>query len=486
MRSTLYLLALVCTVVLAGDVILPETLYNSTVCRSSLNPTVHLNCSNSLYNPDVIAIASIKSVTRPQDSTCAGNGSCCGHIETGDCVSAYSSELYEECMGQELTCRHPVSVLTIPTPQECLNLNSMPYPPNIDFVEVQYYCIKSDKINSPCPGKNSTSKYEIVYLQTMDYPQPTGRQEEVWCEVSSSAPSIKMIVLDSKDIDNLSVINNITCDVLYTHIFHTSYNNSHRIEEVANLTGNFYVHFTGCGKLWIGFLSEKERISINCGISVNSSCYQSNRTSCSASNKEKKVALWWIASIAVLIPGSLIVVFFFKKFKNKQKGMQASPFRGNTISRDDRPVIKPRKRKNRIKKGKTKESMRNSVTAENVSDRREGGSEQSSTDLQTIGEHGGNTSTHEEQLVNPESAQNTDSGFQYVKDRDPSENSRFEVRQTGHARNTEGMPPVEQTDREWLLTENITPKIREYSEITIDYDEKIEDYNQQVLNVLPT
>lgn len=136
--------------------------------------------------------------------------------------------------------------------------------------------------------------------------------------------------------------------------------------------------------------------------------------------------------------------------------------------------------------GKTKESMRNSVTAENVSDQREGGSEQSSTDLQTIGEHGGNTSTHEEQLVNPESAQNTDSGFQYVQDRDPSENSRFEVRQTGRARDTEGMPPVEQTDREWLLTENITPKIREYSEITIDYDEKIEDYNQQVLNVLPT
>jgi hypothetical protein len=126
-----------------ADLTLRETSkYHKTVCYASRSSTVYLNCSTSQSEPDVIAISSITAVTKPLGSHCVSNTSCCGSNQTGDCVFTYSgknTELYQACMGRKETCSHLVSIPQIPTPQHCLH-NGF-YPRNIDYVQVQYYCI---------------------------------------------------------------------------------------------------------------------------------------------------------------------------------------------------------------------------------------------------------------------------------------------------------------------------------------------------------
>lgn len=137
-----------------ADVTLPESSYKSTACSTPSGSPVSLNCSTSLNDADIIAISSFKAIAKKQSSVCLRSGGCCHHSETADCVFPYynvrnpaeSFELYQECMGHERMCRHPVRVPRIPTPQECLNI--MLYPSDIEFVEVQYYCIKRKLITT--------------------------------------------------------------------------------------------------------------------------------------------------------------------------------------------------------------------------------------------------------------------------------------------------------------------------------------------------
>jgi hypothetical protein len=117
-----------------------------------------------------------------------------------------------------------------------------------------YYFILhvDEQIASLRPGSNSTG-INIVYLQTKDYPDPTGSLEEVWCQVTADTPAsaiIKMVVLDAhlNEMDSLSVINTTTCDRFN---FSASSINNHTLEEIA---GNFSVYFAGCGMFWIGFI----------------------------------------------------------------------------------------------------------------------------------------------------------------------------------------------------------------------------------------
>jgi hypothetical protein len=130
-----------------ADVTLPESSYKSTACATPLASPIHINCSTSLNDADIIAISSFKAITKKQGSACIITGGCCDHGDTGDCVFTYVNiqnpgkniELYQECMGHERTCRRTVRLTRIPTPQDCLH--NMAYPPEIDFVEAQYYCI---------------------------------------------------------------------------------------------------------------------------------------------------------------------------------------------------------------------------------------------------------------------------------------------------------------------------------------------------------
>jgi hypothetical protein len=127
----------------------------------------------------------------------------------------------------------------------------------IDTLATYFFILYVEKkIASLRPGSKSSDKYEIVYLQTKNYPDPTGSLEEVWCQVTADTPAsaiIKMVVLDVhlNEMDSFFVINTTTCDTLK---FNASSINNHRLEEVASLTGNFSVYFSGCGMFWIGFM----------------------------------------------------------------------------------------------------------------------------------------------------------------------------------------------------------------------------------------
>ncbi|XP_062620317.1 uncharacterized protein LOC134281908 [Saccostrea cucullata] len=203
------------------------------------------------------------------------------------------------------------------TSQDCSSANLAN---EVDFAEIQYYCIKQMNIVNLRQRRYNASNFAVVYLQSFNYHSPNRHFEDVWCEVIADSVYVRLIVIDVQlgVSDLLSIYDKSSCANVYT--FPGKYTNFYRLEEVANLTNHFYVHFKGYGVFWIAFKSENRRMSMNCG-TLNADCNKNKINSTTSSPKVQKSTQvpWWVAVLGGILVCFLTVLYLYKRHRSKQK-----------------------------------------------------------------------------------------------------------------------------------------------------------------------
>ncbi|XP_048770973.2 uncharacterized protein LOC125677051 isoform X4 [Ostrea edulis] len=451
--------------------------------------------------------------------------SCCTYAKEA-CYFPYSNidasvtnSYFKNCIGRS-SCTRPVSRVDIRSYDQAV-CSSAVFPDYTTFMTLHYYCIGESEVES-ISTSFSRNLISTLHLTAQNYSDstPTGVtliRDPVSCSVEVSECSGR-VNITGMDVRLFSVGD--VCKQTLTFIEggrNTTIdcsNNSNFSADILYLSSSSYFTFTYSdeygdigGYLWLKIetVDKSHSLDINCGSTQNQTtqCHSGNETSTDAPFQSTSAAGETVSSVdhepkgtdaaviavavllSIIVPVVVIIIIIIiirrryrpKLIMNMLRYGRLGPRKPmRRKSGDDRPKMKPRKKKNRIQKemplllhpqkiddgeekeeergddrlkmkrrknknrikkeGKTEENistMTNSITAENGSDRRDDISERLSTDQQTIGVQE-NRKVNGQQLVDPatiterQNTYNTNNSFPHVRDSDA-------VRETGHARN---------------------------------------------------